>query len=206
MLKNNIISSVTGIVYTEPIVVFSPDKCLSFEVSVLRKSGQRDLVNIITTDLECNVSKGDSVRVSGFLYTYQSPPKEYPRFRVCLYSLGIVKTNFATNKNVIIFQGVVVKKPQHRLTPSGIRICELLIAVNNDINGLYASYVPCIVWNEDATIVKDYKIGTAICGVGRLQSREYTKLVDGVERTFLTRELSINSYKLLETDNGHESI
>ena len=157
MLKNNIVSSVTGVVFTEPVVVNIPDKALCFEVSVLRKSGQRDLVTIVTTDLESQISKGDCVRVSGFLYTFQVQSKEYPRFRVCLYSLGIVRTNFATNKNVIIFRGTVVKQPQFRLTPSGIRICELLVAVNNDIHGLYASYIPCIVWNQDAETVKNYK-------------------------------------------------
>ena len=202
MLKNNIISSVTGIVHTDPVTVCVPEKCVSFEVSVLRKSGQRDLVNIVTPQLDCSVKKGDSVRISGFLYAYQMPANEYPRFMVCLYSLGVVKTNFPTNKNVIIFKGVIVKKPQFRVTPLGTNICEVLVAVNNDINGLYASYVPCILWNKDAEVVKDYEIGTELYGVGRLQSREYIKQVNGVEKSFLTRELSINSYKVLDKDGN----
>ena len=206
MLKNNIVSSVTGVVYTQPITVNIPDKALCFEVSVLRKSGQRDLVTIVTTDFNQNINKGDCIRVSGFLYTFQAPPDEYPRFRVCLYSLGIVKTNFATNKNVIIFKGTVVKQPQFRLTPSGIRICELLIAVNNDIDGLCASYIPCIVWNQDAETAKDYKVGTFIYGVGRLQSREYRKIVDGLEKIYTTHELSINNCNILEEEDGTERL
>ena len=206
MLKNNIVSSVTGNVYTDPVIINTPEKSLCFEVSVLRKSGQRDLVTIVTTDLQQNIKKGDSVRVSGFLYTFQLSANEYPKFRVCLYALGIVKTNFATNKNVIIFKGTIAKKPQYRLTPSGIRICELLVAVNNVIDGLYASYIPCIVWNDEAEIVKDFNIGTNIYGVGRLQSREYVKEVDGVERVFTTHELSINSCNVLEDEDGTERL
>ena len=206
MLKNNIVSSVTGIVYTAPVLVNIPEKALCFEVSVLRKSGQQDLVTIVTTDITQQINKGDCVRVSGFLYTFQSCLEDYPKFRVCLYSLGIVKTNFATNKNVIIFKGTVVKKPQFRLTPLGIRICELLVAVNNDINGLYASYIPCIVWNHEAEIAKDYAIGTVLYGVGRLQSRQYVKQVNDQQKTFTTRELSINSCSVLEDNDGNKDL
>lgn len=201
MLINNFISSFTGIVDSDITEVLIPEKCLSFNLRILRASGFADIVEIITTDLSLNIKRGDSVRVVGFLYTYQNYLSKYPKLCVCIYSTAILQTTFTTNKNVVICQGTVVKQPKLRKTPTGVVLCDVLLAVNNDLTRISASYIPAICWNNFAEQMSYVHVGTPIYAVGKLQSREYTKELDGKAQNFITREFSINTFKILEAQN-----
>ena len=202
MLKNSFISSITGEVVTEPIDVLAPHKCKSIEVKVLRSSGCYDLVEVLLpyngpTEFP-EIKKGDAVRVIGVLYTYQNNLTAYPKLKICIFASSVVTTNYPTNKNIIICQGTIVKKPILRETPKSKTICDILLAVNNDIDGLYASYIPVIAWNKKAREIAECHIGSKVQIIGRLQSREYNKVLNDISTTYTTKELSINSFKLIE--------
>lgn len=198
MLLNNFISSFTGTVASNPIEINLPEKGLSFTLKIERTSGYEDIVEVVTTDFSQKVQKGEYLRVVGFLYTYQNNLSEYPKLRVCIYSTAIVRISSLTNKNVVICQGVIVKHPKLRATPSGILICDVLLAVNNELSRVSASYVPCICWNGLANQMGSLSVGTPIYAIGRLQSREYEKQIGNITHKFLTREFSINTFKVLE--------
>jgi len=201
MLQNNFVSSLTGTVVEEPKEIYIPDKCQSLTIATARKSGYNDLVEIIipceSRMTTTQVKIGDYVRVIGFIYTYENTRNEYPRVKLGLYATDMVKVSYNTNKNVIICQGTIVRTPVLRKTPAGLSVCDILLAVNNDINGVCASYVPVIAWNTRAELLSSCPVKTQLCVVGRLQSREYTKQIDGETKTFITKELSVNSFRIL---------
>lgn len=94
-------------------------------------------------------------------------------------------------RNEIILEGYICKKPQFRITPSGYKITDIFLIINHK-NGK-TNYIPCICWNEAALTAMRFRAGKKIRISGRIQSREYKKIVDGnrVEKHTAV-EVSIN--------------
>ena len=86
-------------------------------------------------------------------------------------------------ENRLMLAGVLCRKPVARRTPLGREICDLLLAVNRPYGR--ADYLPCIAWGSLAAHCGGLDVGDRLRLEGRLQSRQYHKLIDGeqVERT-----------------------
>ena len=52
-------------------------------------------------------------------------------------------------------------------------------------------YIPCILWGKNAQEAADALPGAKLRVTGRLQSRDYVKVVDGVSQTRTAYELSV---------------
>lgn len=88
---------------------------------------------------------------------------------------------------------------------------ERCIEVLDEIEKVCGSLIPCICWNETADEVANWLPGDTVKLIGRLQSREYEKLIeelyaDGVvaERVTETRtayEVSVHTIKKEEVKN-----
>ena len=77
--------------------------------------------------------------------------------------------------NEFEFGGYVCRTPAYRETPFGRKILEVLIAINRGHGK--TSYIPCILWGDSACWGKNaLNVGDYVECVGRMQSREYTKL------------------------------
>ena len=76
-----------------------------------------------------------------------------------------------------------------RRTPLGREICDLLLAVNRPYGR--ADYLPCIAWGSLAALCGGMAVGDTLRLEGRLQSREYRKVVDGESVTRTAYEISI---------------
>jgi primosomal replication protein N len=81
--------------------------------------------------------------------------------------------------NTLKLTGTLCKPPTYRKTPLGREICDLLIAVSR-YHGR-SDYLPCIAWGTHARGCAELKIGDRVDIKGRLQSREYTKIENGIE-------------------------
>jgi len=81
--------------------------------------------------------------------------------------------------NILKITGTLCKPPTYRKTPLGREICDLLIAVSR-YHGR-SDYLPCIAWGTHARSCAELKTGDRVNINGRLQSREYTKIENGVE-------------------------
>lgn len=97
------------------------------------------------------------------------------------------------NKHVddIELTGFVVKTPSYRQTPKKRSICDLMLAVNRD-SFSKSDYIPCIVWGKLADVAKDYEVGTKVKLEGRIQSRIYSKEIDGKTEERIAYEVSAN--------------
>ena len=98
--------------------------------------------------------------------------------RLCLtlfaQNLGIPEPG--APKNHIAIEGAVCRKPNFRVTPFGREICDLMIVVPRRLGK--DDYIPSIVWGRNGRWASDLALGDRIVITGRLQSREYEKLLD----------------------------
>ena len=85
-----------------------------------------------------------------------------------------------------------------RRTPLGREICDLLLAVNRPYGR--ADYLPCIAWGSLAAHCGELPVGSMLRLEGRLQSRQYHKVIDGEQVTRTAFEVSVMN--LLPEEDG----
>ena len=76
-----------------------------------------------------------------------------------------------------------------RRTPLGRCISDMMLAVNRRYGR--ADYLPCIAWGQVAMITGNMSVGEALSLEGRVQSRAYTKVVEGCAQERTAFEVSI---------------
>ena len=62
------------------------------------------------------------------------------------------------------------------VSPFAREICDVLLAVNRSFNK--SDYIPCIAWGNNAQHVSQMGVPANLKIVGRIQSREYTKVLE----------------------------
>lgn len=94
--------------------------------------------------------------------------------------------------------GTLCKSPNRRTTPMGREICDLMLAVNR----LYgrSDYLPCIVWGQNARRAALWDVGTRVHLLGRIQSREYIKNLDGQAVRRTAYEISVSDIAALPAE------
>ena len=81
--------------------------------------------------------------------------------------------------NKVSLVGVLCKPPIYRSTPFGREICDMMLAVNRAFGK--SDYIPCIAWGRNAQYASRFHVGDRVRLSGRLQSREYQKLLENGE-------------------------
>lgn len=101
--------------------------------------------------------------------------------------------DFGIDTNYIHLVGTVCSPSVFRVTPSGRRITDFLLAVNrNAPDDYYSDYIPCICWQEDAERYAGLKPGDCVELTGRVQSRQYEKAQpDGRHDVRVAYEVSV---------------
>lgn len=103
------------------------------------------------------------------------------------------------SKNSIYLEGYICKAPNYRVTPFGREIADILLAVNRRFDK--SDYIPCIVWGRNAQFAQYLEVGTKIQCEGRIQSRQYQKLISEETNEFEMREvyeISISQITVLD--------
>ena len=77
--------------------------------------------------------------------------------------------------NDAVLEGFLCREPIYRRTPLGREICDVMLAVNRPYRR--ADYLPCILWGRTAQEAAELPVGTQLALTGRLQSREYIKML-----------------------------
>ena len=161
-----------------------------FPLRVERLSGQSDLPLILapSTLLEgIDIAEGTPLRVTGQLRSFNNRSGHGSRLIISTFAQSIEPCD-GGHFNRILLSGVLCKQPTLRRTPLGRSICDMILAVNRRYGR--ADYLPCILWGRCAQEVSAYAVGTPLRLTGRLQSREYIKLIDGVAEQRTAYEIS----------------
>ena len=93
--------------------------------------------------------------------------------------------------------GALCKPPVYRSTPFGREICDMMLAVNRAFGK--SDYIPCIAWGRNAQYASRFHVGDRLHLTGRLQSREYQKLMENGE--YIVRNAFEVSAFTLEGEN-----
>ena len=181
-----------GTVMTDPAVSHANhgDEFCRFFLSVQRLSGQADLLPVVVsrrTLTENPVQVGDTVTVQGQLRSFNNKSGVGARLVIDLFARSV--TAGGEYCNHIELSGTVCKAPTLRRTPLGREICDVILAVNRRYGR--ADYLPCISWGAIARETAALTVGSPMALVGRLQSRTYSKALEGGCEERIAYEVSV---------------
>ena len=181
-----------GTVMTDPAVSHANhgEEFCRFFLSVQRLSGQADLLPVVVsrrTLTENPIQVGDTVTVQGQLRSFNNKSGVGARLVIDLFARSV--TAGGEYCNHIELSGTVCKAPTLRRTPLGREICDVILAVNRRYGR--ADYLPCISWGAIARETAALTVGSPMALVGRLQSRTYSKALEGGCEERVAYEVSV---------------
>lgn len=163
-------------------------------IEVERLSSQIDRIPITVSERlmeETSLKKGASISIEGQFRSYNKLVENHSKLMLTVFVRECYENYDEKNENYIELCGFICKPPIFRTTPFNREIADILIAVNRAYNK--SDYIPCIAWGRNARFASRLEVGDKISVVGRIQSREYQKVLeDGVEETRTAYEISVN--------------
>ncbi|MDO4740612.1 MAG: single-stranded DNA-binding protein [Eubacteriales bacterium] len=126
--------------------------------------------------------------VEGQVRSYNKIVEGSGRLMITLFAqkVSLGEDDETLNRTELI--GALCKPPVYRSTPFGREICDMMLAVTRAFGK--SDYIPCIAWGRNAQYASRFTVGDRVCVTGRLQSREYQKLLENGE--YMTR----NAYEV----------
>ena len=177
---------------------------LTFPLTVRRLSGAEDRLNVVASQEQLDqlppLEAGDPLAVWGEVRTFNNRSGVGSRLVVSVFARELSQEE-GEDENRLELSGTLCKSPILRSTPLGRTICDMILAINRRYGR--ADYLPCIAWGSLAYRCGSMGVGDRLSLEGRLQSRVYTKEVDGrlQERTAfevsvmsLTQETGVDSH------------
>ena len=166
---------------------------LRFPFAVRRLSGQTDTLWVIATADQLRrltPLTGRRLAVDGQLRSFNNKSGSGSRLVISVFAQLLVPAGEEDeDRNRIALRGVICKPPVLRRTPLGRCISDMMLAVNRRYGR--ADYLPCIAWGQVAMITGNMSVGEALSLEGRVQSRAYTKVVEGCAQERTAFEVSI---------------
>lgn len=162
-----------------------------FFLEIPRLSGAVDTLPVIVPQeiLEASdATSAETVEVSGQVRSLNA--KAADGSRKLLISV-FAETLCGSDKepvNAVQLQGIICKAPVYRRTPLGREICDVMLAVNRHYRR--TDYLPCIFWGNTAQLLSQASVGCGVSLSGRLQSRQYLKVLDGKSEYRTAYEIS----------------
>ena len=143
------------------------------EIPLLLRRGQLESLELQEADKLC---------VSGELRSFNNRSGEGARLVITVFVRALQFCE-EEDENSVLLRGALCRPPTLRRTPMGRDICDLMLAVNRPYGR--SDYLPCIAWGQVAATVAGLGVGDRLALEGRVQSRRYTKMLEGgsVERT-----------------------
>lgn len=162
-----------------------------FPLEVERLSGQADRIEILALSATLSsaaISQGARIRVLGQLRSYNNRSDSGRRLIISVLA-NVITPWEGEARNTVLLSGALCKPPILRRTPLGRSICDVMLAVNRRYGR--SDYLPCIAWGQLAMQLGALEVGAAVALEGRMQSRTYTKVIDGQTEERVAYEISI---------------
>ena len=167
---------------------------LLLPLSVSRLSGAEDTLHVVASreqlDALPTLETGSPLTVSGEVRTFNNRSGVGSRLVVSVFAKALSQEE-GEDENRLELSGTLCKPPVLRTTPLGRTICDMILAANRRYGR--ADYLPCIAWGSLAYRCGSMEVGDRLALEGRLQSRVYTKEIDGQTQERTAFEISIMS-------------
>lgn len=144
------------------------------------------------------IERGCPIMITGQLRSHTDMTDRSGRLMVTLFAQNIAETSENDATNQVTLAGRLFKPPTYRVTPFGREICDVMLVVNRAYGK--RDLIPCIAWGRNARYASRFCVGDAALLNGRLQYREYQKLMENGEimiRNVI--EVSAFSFEAIET-------
>ena len=181
------IAQLCGVIAAAPVFSHSGrgESFYTFPLEVARLSGATDKINIIVRDElmeSVALNEAEKLCVKGELRSFNNKSGEGAKLVITVFAKELYLCD-DDDLNEVHLIGTLCKKPNLRMTPMGRDICDLMLAVNRRYGR--SDYLPCITWGLKAREAAEWGTGTMVTLEGRIQSRNYIKIVGGdpVEKT-----------------------
>lgn len=157
-----------------------------FPVETRRLSGAVDTINVVAREAllaALRIEEAERLCVQGELRSFNNRREEGPKLVITVFARALSLAGGGEDVNSITLRGALCKQPVLRVTPMGRDICDLMVAVNRRCGR--SDYLPCICWGARARTAALFDVGDGVELTGRVQSRQYIKLIEGepVEKT-----------------------
>lgn len=164
-----------------------------FPLAVRRLSGQIDTLWVIAPAERLKPLEplpGRRLQVEGQLRSFNNKSGCGSRLVISVFAQILLPAGETQeDQNRIALRGVICKPPVLRRTPLGRCISDMMLAVNRRYGR--ADYLPCIAWGQVAMITGNMSVGETLSLEGRVQSRIYTKVVEGCAQERTAYEVSV---------------
>ena len=167
-------------------------KFYRFPFSIQRLSGQADRLHVIATGEQLRgllPLEGRRLDIEGQLRSFNNKSGCGSKLIISVFAQALEGAEGGEDLNTIRLRGVLCKPPVLRRTPLGRCISDMMLAVNRRYGR--ADYLPCIAWGQVAMITGRMAVGESLALEGRVQSRVYTKLVEGCPQERTAFEVSV---------------
>ncbi|MCI9242032.1 MAG: single-stranded DNA-binding protein [Lawsonibacter sp.] len=162
-------------------------------LAVRRLSGAEDLLHVVAAREQLDafpLEPGSPLTVQGEVRTFNNRSGVGRRLVVSVFARTLSQEE-GEDENRLELSGTLCKPPVLRTTPLGRTICDMILAINRRYGR--ADYLPCIAWGSLAYRCGEMAVGDHLALEGRLQSRIYTKEVDGQLQERTAFEVSVMS-------------
>ena len=171
----------------------------TFKLCAQRLSGTYDEINVLAKSYllqNIDLSPGSFVSIESELRSFNKKTELKNKLIISAFAREISPCENGTYRNELELCGTVCKEPVYRKTPLGREICDIMLATNRNYGR--SDYLPIVVWGRNARSAAKLSTGDLITVFGRIQSREYTKLSDGIPQTKTAYEVSASCVELAE--------
>lgn len=170
----------------------------TFQLEVARLSGAVDTLPILAPQSlleQTPITDGECIHITGQIRSYNSRLLTGRRLVISVLAQTITLCDMPHDNEVLLL-GTICKEPSYRRTPLGREICDVMLAVNRPYQR--ADYLPCILWGRTAQEAAYYPVGTPLRLSGRMQSRNYIKLLGDKAEQRTAYEISVISAEIAE--------
>lgn len=208
-VENNV-ASISGRISSELVyshTIFG-ETFYYFMVDVMRLSKSFDIIPVTISERIMPLEKytmGSFVEVEGQFRSYNKVDGE-SKLMLTLFARDVRFTeNPEVGINTIELNGYICKKPIYRVTPFKREIADILLAVNRPYNR--SDYIPCILWGRNARYASTLQVGDNVVLAGRIQSRDYQKILPtGESINKVAYEVSVSRIELVKNEAEKNSL
>lgn len=161
------------------------ERFFTFPIETRRLSGAADRLNVLARESllkTAELSEAPRIHLTGELRSFNNKHGDGAKLVVSVFAREI-SFDDGDDLNLVELRGTLCKPPNLRTTPMGRDICDLMLAVGRRCGR--SDYLPCICWGVRAHEAGLWSLGDRVSLKGRIQSRQYIKLIEGaaVEKT-----------------------
>ncbi len=174
-------------------------------ISTLRTSGAADILPVMVSARVVDIKKDMTdyrMEIIGSFRSYNRHKNDGGRNALVLSIwTEVFQETDLYDCNTIEIDGYLCKTPIFRTTPGGREITDLLVAVNRPYGK--SDYIPTVAWGRNAIyLASSFGISDRVALKGRIQSRRYTKILNGIPEDRVAYEVSVN--RVFDGENDYE--